>query len=142
MKPDTAGLKDLRERLYQHVLDTIDWGVLFGYEQVLWSLLPRLGYRDEDGKLAEAMVRDAVVRAASDPMRNITDVPYGVTPEEKRAVEREDDCPLCEAAEVMTRDAHNPDVSDCPCCSDMVTEWRMQHEAVLRKAGLWRAPPS
>jgi len=141
VKPDTAALRELRERLYQHVLDTIDWGALHGFEQVLWSMLPRLGYNDHDGQMAEQMVRACVIRAAADPMRNVSDVPFGITQAERRAASREDDCVFCQA-EAACGDAHEPDVDDCPCCSDMAADWRAQHEAVLKKAGLWRPPPS
>ena len=129
----------LRECLYNHVMDAIDWSKLYGYEQMLWSLLPELGVKDDEGEAAETMIRECVVRAASDPMRMISDVPFGITDAERRAVEYDDGCVFCRADAVASKHEH---VDDCPCCADMAADWREKHQAVLRKAKLWRPRPS
>ena len=138
--PSVASVEALRECLYNHVMEAIDWGKIDGYEQMLWSLLPQLGVEDDDGEAAEAMIRECVVRAASDPMRNLSDVPFGVTEAERRAVEYDDGCVFCRANAASCGDDEH--VDDCPCCADMAADWRAKHQAVLRKAGLWRVPPS
>lgn len=135
--PSVANLDELRGCLYNHVMDAIDWGKIHGYEQMLWSLLPELGVEDDECEAAEAMIRECVVRAASDPMRNISDVPFGVTDAERRAVAYDDGCVFCRVDAVHGGEP----VGECPCCMDTAAEWRAKHEAVLRKAGLWRPPP-
>lgn len=138
--PSVANLEALRECLYNHVMDAIDWDRVHRYEQMLWSLLPELGVDDDEGEKAEAMIRECVVRAASDPMRTVSEVPFGITDAERRAVEYDDGCVFCRADTVAGNDGEH--VDDCPCCMDMAADWRAKHEAVLRKAGLWRPPPS
>lgn len=138
--PSVASIEMLRECLYNHIMDAIDWGKIHGYEQMLWSLLPELGVDDDEGEAAEAMIRECVIRAASDPMRNISEVPYGITDAERRAVEYDDGCVFCRADRANGNGEEH--VDDCPCCMDMAADWRAKHEAVLRKAGLWRPPPS
>jgi hypothetical protein len=139
--PSVASLDELRQCLYSHVMEAIDWGKIHGYEQMLWSLLPELGHDDDEGELAEAMIRECVVRAASDPMRNFSEVPYGITEAERKAVEYDDGCVFCRA-DAVSGDGDEEHVDDCPCCADLAADWRAQHETVLRKAGLWRPPPS
>lgn len=138
--PGVANVEVLRECLYNHVMDAIDWGKLDSYEQMLWSLLPELGIGDDAGEAAEAMIRECVVRAASDPMRTISEVPFGITDAERRAVEYDDGCVFCRSDAAASSSGDHGD--DCPCCADMAAEWREKNQAVLRKAGLWRPPPS
>ncbi len=138
--PGVANVEMLRECLYNHVMDAIDWGKIYGYEQMLWSLLPELGVKDDEGEAAEAMIRECVIRAASDPMRIVSEVPFGISDAERRAVEYDDGCVFCRADAQNAGDGEH--VDDCPCCADMAADWRAKHEAVLRKAGLWRVPPS
>ena len=96
--PSTANLEELKQCLYNHVMDSIDWGKIYTYEQMLWSLLPELG--EKKGKvdeLAEKLIGECLARAAFDPMRLISHVPPGITDAERRAVDYDDGCVFCRA---------------------------------------------
>jgi hypothetical protein len=138
--PMPASLEDLTTRLYNHVFQTIDFGAIYMFEQMLWSLLPELGIRDEEGEVAATMIRDAIIKAASDPMRNISDVPYGITKEEEKAVNFEEDCFFCvyEAKNPRENDAYVD--GECACCDSVAQDWREQHADVLKKHGV--PPPA
>ncbi len=138
--PMPASLEELTSSLYNHVFQAIDFGPLHVFEQLLWSLLPELGVPDEDGEIATGMIRDAIIKAASDPMRNISDVPYGITKEEEKAVSFDDGCFFC------VYEARNPRCEDdgyadgeCACCDMVAREWRKEHADVLNKHGV--GPP-
>ncbi|MBL9018918.1 MAG: hypothetical protein JNL83_32320 [Myxococcales bacterium] len=143
--PSVANLDELRQCLYNHIMDAIDWGRIYGYEQMLWSLLPALGQQGDVDELAEKLIGECLARAAFDPMRLVSNVPPGITDAERRAVEYDDGCVFCRADAASgadQRQEHDDDDDDCPLCTDMAAEWRDQHQAVLKKAGLWRPPPS
>src|SRR3954462_14818614 len=86
--------RELADRVYGHVLDAIDFGKIYGIEQVLWCLLPD----DEGGALAHELVTDALIRAATSPERACDfGPPPGITKAEAKAVAFDPDCPLCRA---------------------------------------------
>ncbi len=141
-----ASLEELTDSLYNHVLETIDFGAIHRFEQLLWSLLPELGIHDEEGEVAAKMIKDAIVKAASDPMRNVSTVPYGVTEEEEKAVKFDDGCFFCVYEDNNPREENRYVDGECACCDMMAREWRKQHAAVLDKRGVrppaHRGPPS
>lgn len=132
---EPAGIGAIADAFYNHVRETLDLEALNRIEQELWSVLDAAGIEDELGELSSKMVRDAIIRLADDPMRNISDVPYGITEEEAAAVAYDDECPFCvlEAAQPKTEPAHD---DDCSCCAMIAAEWRAQHAEVLARAGL------
>ena len=127
-----ADLSELSECVYNHVFDAIDFAAIFTIEQMLCCLLDQRGIHDDDGEIAERLIREAIIRAASDPMRNISDVPPGITKLEAKAVRFDEGCPLCVLAIVE----HEP----CSCCDELARKWREQHAATLNKRGV--APPT
>ena len=137
-----AELVALAEQLYGHVVDCIDFGALFGLEQLLWHLVGELGLEglDEEGDVSRAMIQRAIVRAAFDPLTRISDVPYGITKEEAKAARFDEACPFCryedEEARAAKTEKHDPGDEDCPCCDDLACEWREQHAEALRRRGL------
>jgi hypothetical protein len=132
----------LAEQLYGHVIECIDFGALFGLEQLLWHLLDQLGLGslDDDGDLSKWLMRRAIVRAAHDPMTSITDVPYGVTKAEAKAVRFDPDCQFCcyerEHPRESAEDEHDHDDESCSLCDEMAREWRERNKDALRRAGL------
>lgn len=138
--PKPASLAELTASLYNHVLEAIDFGALYTFEQLLWSLLPEQGVDDEDGEIASTMIRDAIIKAASDPMRNVSTVPYGVTKEEEKAVAFDENCFFCvyEAANPSEDDTYQD--GECGCCDAMARDWREEHAHVLSRRGV--RPPA
>lgn len=136
-----ASVEELAASLRTHVLEAIDFEVIDMFEQLLWSLLPELGVHDEDGEIAAKMIKDAITQAAEDPMRKISDVPFGITREEAKAVAFDDGCLFCvyEAKNPRAQDDGYVD-GECACCDLMARDWRKQHAEVLNQRGI-RPPP-
>jgi len=124
-------LGDLSERLYQHVLDAIDFESINGLEQMLWSMLPAIGVSDESGDLATAMIRGAIVRAASEPTRYCSFVPPGITKAEEKAVAFDEACPFC-VLDAEQPPSHDDGDEPCSLCRDMAQSWREEHADKLR----------
>jgi hypothetical protein len=136
-------LAELEEQVYDHVLECIDFDALYGLEQLLWHLVDKLGLGEldlEDG-LSSWIIKRAIVRAAHDPTTSYTDVPFGITKAEAKAVKFDDDCPFCRyeaehPREAKIDDEHDHDDEPCPLCDDMAREWREKHADVLKRRGL------
>ena len=134
-----AKIGAITECMYRHVFDAIDFDAIFRLEQTLWGLLSEVGIEDDVGDLADKIIRDAIVRAANDPDRNVSDVPFGITKAEAAAVAFDPGCPFCvlEAAEPPVSDANDhTDCDDCPLCQDMAREWRAENAQALARAGV------
>ena len=133
-------LAALEEQLYEHVVECIDFDQLFGLEQLLWHLVDKLGLGrlDDESGLSTQLIRRALVRAAYDPTTAFTDVPYGITKDEEKAVKFDPECPFCQyEAEHPREDAeHDHEDEHCPLCDDMAREWREKHAEVLKRRGL------
>ena len=114
----------LEEQLFGHVLDCVDLDALFGIEQLLWGLIDRAGVGDDDGDIANEMIARAFARVGRDPARHISDVPYGITKAEIKAVRFDPDCPFCQfEAEQTARvadAAHDHGDEPCALCDDLV----------------------
>jgi hypothetical protein len=138
MYAEDGNINSLAECIYNHVFDAIDFEAMYRFEQVLWCLLPELGIEDEDGEVAEKLVREAIVRAASDPDRHVSHVPPGVTKAEAMAAAFDDGCPLCVLEAARSPQADTPDHVDgeCECCDMIARDWRAEHAEVLARAGL------
>lgn len=128
----------LADCVYNHVFDAIDFDAISRFQQILCGLLDEVGIQDEDGELAETIIRDSIVRAASDPQRHIRRVPFGITKAEEAAVEFDPGCPLCvlEAARPPQSDTPEHVDGECECCDMMAREWRAEHAEVLARAGV------
>jgi len=139
---ERADLAALEEQLYGHVLDCIDFDALNGLEQLLWHLVDKLGLGDLDleDRLSTWLIRRAMVRAAHDPSTAFTDVPFGITKAEAKAVKFDDDCPFCQYEAEHPREAesdeHDHDDEPCSLCDHMAREWRDKHADVLKRRGL------
>ena len=135
-------LAALEEQLYGHVVDCIDFGALFGLEQLLWHLVGKLGLGrlDEEGDLSKQLIRRALVRAAYDPSTAFSDVPFGITKEEEKAANFDPECPFCRYEDEQARTAkpaeHDHEDECCPLCDGMAAAWRKQHAEALRRRGL------
>jgi hypothetical protein len=129
-------LEALADQVAEHIHDAIDWNAVFRIEQMLWFLLKE----DPDGARAMTLVGEAFARAAVSPSRyGVTDVPYGVTKEEAKAVAFDDGCPLCRLdAQSPPEPEHDHD-GDCELCDDMAREWRAQNADALRRYGTRKA---
>ncbi len=137
-RPDLAALE---AQLYGHVLDCIDFGALYGLEQLLWHLVDKLGLGalDLDDRLSKWMIRRAIVRAAHDPSTAFTDVPFGITKDEAKAARFDPECPFCRYEDEHPREQeseHHHTGDDCPLCDDLAREWREKHADALRRRGL------
>jgi hypothetical protein len=130
--------RELAERVYGHVIEAIDFKALFNIEQMLWCLLPG----DEEGTLAQELVTDALIRAATSPDRACDfGPPPGITKAEAKAAAFDPDCPLCRLEAEAPEDPHDGTEDDpCELCRSLAAEWRAQHADVLRRAGLM--PPA
>lgn len=132
-------LAALEEQLYEHVVDCIDFDALFGLEQLLWHLVDKLGLGrlDEESGLSKQLIRRALVRAAYDPSTAFSDVPFGITKDEEKAVKFDAECPFCQYEAEHPRDEEKAAEEECcPLCDDMAAEWRAQHAEVLKRRGL------
>lgn len=139
---ERSDLAALEEQLYGHVLDCIDFDAINGLEQLLWHLVDKLGLGDLDleDRLSTWLIRRAIVRAAYDPATTFSDVPYGITKAEAKAVRFDPDCPFCRYEDEHPREAeedeHAHDDDPCALCDDMARAWRVQHADKLRSRGL------
>lgn len=140
-------LSTLESRLYKHVLDCIDFDALNGLEQMLWFAVDKLGHGalDLEASLSHRLIERALIRAALDIENTFTDVPYGITKAEQRAVRFDPDCLFCEYDEQRSDEpeqpggGHDHEDDPCPLCDDMVREWRARHADQLRAASERRA---
>jgi len=137
-----SDLAALEAQLYGHVVDCIDFGALFGLEQLLWHLVDELGLGtlDDSGDLSKALIRRAIVRAANDPLTAMSDVPYGISKDEERAAKFDEACPFCQyEAEHPPQDEgdgeHDHDEEPCQLCDEMARAWRAKHADALRRRG-------
>ena len=138
-RPDLAIVE---ERLYQHVLDCIDFGALSSVEQMLWQILERAGAGalDNEHGLSRRLIERALFRAAHDPTTAFSYVPEGITRDEERAVRYDPACLLCEwddheavsKATAADTPVHQDDDCDCPVCDEMARDWRTKHAEQLR----------
>ena len=141
-------LTALAARLYEHVVESIDFDALSGLEQLLWGLLDQmgLGALDDELGLSRWLISRALITAAHDPSTAMSDVPFGITKEEERAARFDADCPFCRYDDERSRDAdgddgaHEHDDEPCPLCDDMARAWREQHADALRRRGLLQEP--
>ena len=122
---------------YDHVFDAIDFDAMFRFEHILIGLLGELGIEDSNGDLAETIVRDAIVRAASDPDRHVSHVPFGISKAEAAAAAFDPECPLCvlEAARPAEPEPDHLE-GECTCCDMMARDWRAENAEALARAGL------
>jgi hypothetical protein len=129
---------------YKHVVEAIDFDAIYRFEQILIGLLGEVGIHDEDGELAETIIRDAIVRAANDPDRDISDVPFGITKAEAAAVAFDPSCPICVLEAARPPESEAPDHVDgeCECCDMMARDWRAEHAEALARAGLAPRSPA
>ena len=154
-------LRDLEQKLYGHVLDAIDFGVIGGLETQLYGLLCDLEIDDELAlDLSKLVISRALERAIEDTSRYCNfGAPEGVSKAEVRAVAFDESCVFCvaEAADAAYA-SENPDdgedhghgeTESCALCDDLVRMWRKQNAEKLRKHGLGpvadkpdRSPPS
>lgn len=139
---ERADLQALEEQLYGHVLECIDFAALDGLEQLLWHLVDTLGLGDLDldDRLSTWLIRRALVRAAYDPATTFTDVPYGITKAEAKAVRFDPGCPFCRYEDEHPRERedaeHEHAGDDCSLCDELARGWRAKHAEVLRSRGL------
>lgn len=135
---EPKALGAIGDALYNHVMELLDCDALSRLEQELWSVLDLAGIEDEDGAIATKMIRDAILRLADDPMRHVSDVPYGITKAEAKAAAFDDGCPFCviEAARPPDVVADDHVEGECECCDMMAREWRAEHADALARAGL------
>jgi hypothetical protein len=136
-------LRAIADCVYNHVVGAIDFDAMYRFEQILHGLLDEVGIQD-DGDLAEMIVRDAIVRAASDPDRHVSHVPFGITRAEEAAVAFDPGCPLCVLEAARPPEAEAPDhvEGECECCDMMAREWRVEHADALARAGLGPGLPA
>ena len=141
---EPAKLGAVADALYNHVLEAIDFSALSDVEQMLWSVLDAAGIEDEAGDLSARMMREAFLRIANDPARNITTVPFGITKEEAKAAAFDDGCPFCvmEAARPPRSETSDHVEGECACCDMMASEWRAEHADALARAGLGSRRPA
>ena len=138
---ERADVAALEEQLYEHVVECIDFDALFGLEQLLWHLVDKLGLGrlDEESGLSKQLIRRALVRAAYDPSTAFSDVPFGITKEEEKAVKFDPGCPFCRYEAEHPREPkaeHDHEDECCPLCDDMAREWREKHAEALKRRGL------
>lgn len=139
-KPELTALAD---QLYKHVLDCIDFDALFQLEQVSWGVLHQMGLSalDDDLGISGSLISRALIIAAHDPSRCISDVPHGITKAEACAARFDASCPFCRYEDELRRERAEPAAHDhaeeaCPMCDDMARAWRTEHADQLRRAGL------
>jgi hypothetical protein len=143
-----AGMAELADRVYGHMLRVIDLDRLFAIEQCVWSELSRLGIHDEDGGVATTLLAEALHRVGHTPDRYVNMIPDGITPDEVMAAEYDDDCVMCldEAADFeyrrsgrkcqdLHRDAEDKDFRRL--MERAASSWRQQHAEALRRFGLY-----
>ncbi|MDQ3364633.1 MAG: hypothetical protein M3680_04315, partial [Myxococcota bacterium] len=152
--PETAPeLRAIAQQLYGHVVDSIDFVRLYGFEQLLWSVLHERGIDDPEGEVARQLLVDVVTRAAGDPASYFPiSPPHGITKEEAKAVEFDDDCPFCKMEAEEAAHAASPEgIADelawqaelenmGKAFASSARAWREQHADALARRGL--APPS
>jgi hypothetical protein len=142
-------LADLEKQLQGHVYDAIDFDALYRFEQLLWGLLDHHEIEDEHGELAKDLIVDAVLQVVRDPASYFpVSPPPGITEAEVKAVEFDEDCPFCkmEAEHVAYEasptgraaraewEAEEAELVELYASS--ATQWREQHAAALKRAGL------
>lgn len=141
---ETNSDQAIADALYNHVREAVDLDALFNLEQLLWCVLGAVRGEDDDddddadciADVAARMIRDALVRLADDGARYFSDVPYGVTKDEAKAVAYDDGCPFCvmEAARPVPLPEHVE--GECECCDLVARDWRQAHAEILARAGL------
>jgi hypothetical protein len=140
-------LAELESKLYGHVIEAVDWDALANLEQFLFELLSKRNIGQSLAfDISKQMIEHSLRSAASDRMLGCDSVPFGITDEERRAVELDEDCPFCQfevqLAKQRAKDAARPPIEEecCPLCDDMAAEWREEHAEILAKAGI-EPPP-
>ena len=135
---EPAKLGAVADALYNHVLEAIDFDALSDLEQTLWSVLGAAGIEDKIGDLSTRMMREALLRIADDPDRNVTTVPSGITKAEAKAAAFDDGCPFCVSEAARPPPPEMPDhvAGECECCDMMARDWRAEHADALARAGL------
>jgi len=140
-------LAELEAQLYGHVLRAIDFDELNSLEQHVCMILGDEYELDDDLALdlGKQVMSRALHQVANDHIRRVMDIgaPDGITDEEKAAVAFDDTCPFCafdrQQAEALAKHAASGQKEEvCECCEMLREEWREQHAAVLKKAGLYK----
>ncbi len=130
-------LTKLERQLFAHVLELGDLRNLSGLEQVLYEVLSD----DIDDPLAmdlsRIMVEQAVEDVVRDPLRNVSNVPHGISRAERFAAYFEQDCPFCESRVDLSPLSDEEIDEDGECCTMLAREWRAEHAEALRA---FRAP--
>lgn len=125
-------LEQLERQLYMHVRELGDLRNLGGLEQVLYEELTDKFECDLALDLSRIMVAQAVEDVVRDPLRDITNVPHGISRAERFAAFFEKDCPFCESRVDLSPVSEEPIDDDCECCAMMVRDWRAEHADALR----------
>jgi len=128
---------------------------------MLWHVVDQLGHSklEDETSLSRRLIERAITRAAHDPSTRFSEIPYGITPAEMRAVRFDAACPFCQYEDEIGRAGdesddrgesddddddgdHDHEGEACPLCDEMAKEWRAKHAAQLRRAGLAPAAPA
>jgi len=142
-----AGIAVLADRIYGHVLRVVMLDRLYMVEQIVWGELLRLGFPDESGELATALLSEALHRVGYSPERCVSTIPDGISEDEILAAEYDDDCVFCrcEVADMqyrlsgrkchdLQRDAEEQDLRQF--FEQAAKAWRADNAEALRRFGL------
>jgi hypothetical protein len=142
-----AGVSELADRLYGHVLRLVDLDRLYQLEQCLWSELGRQRIHDEMGDLATSLLAEALHRVGHAPERHAKTTPVGISPDEVIAAEYDDACLMCRndvadmeyrhsgrCCEDLARNAE--DKEWLQLVKDAAKRWRADNATSLRRFGL------
>jgi hypothetical protein len=125
-------LTKLERQLFAHVVELGDLRNLSGLYQVTYEVLSD----DIDDPLAmdlsRIMVAQAVEDVVRDPMRDMSNVPHGISRAERFAAYFEQDCPFCESRVDLSPVSDEEVDEDCECCAMLVRDWRAEHAEALR----------
>lgn len=125
-------LNTLERQLFAHVRELGDLRNIGGLEQVLYEELSENYGHDLAMDLSNIMVAQAVEDVVRDPLRDITNVPHGISRAERFAAFFEKGCPFCESRVDLSPVSEEPVDGDCECCAMMVRDWRAEHAEALR----------